>query len=416
MLGSNQNATSFVPARDSGFEKLQFGFDKVVAFRRYVVRPAHIANADPIIMNVFISSVAPGFEMYRDAAASAVRSLGHVVMRAEDFGVSPDSPLRPRLAGVHAADVVVLLLGGACGAEAEGGRSATYDEYLQARERCALFAFVQGGVERDAAQQAFVAEIQEWACGHYAGSFDTPESLREKVRRALREFERAQTTAPESLDDLLGRALAVLPEDRQGRAGDARLGLAVTAGPRRSVLHPADLEDDGFRERVHRQAVFEQHRVLTAGAHTDTRIDGDTLVLEQAHAWVSLDEEGTVAISMRLEPAPERTPVIMEERVREQLARGLRYVHALLEEIDPFHRLSHCAIAASVLGGTYLQWRTEDEHARRANQAPTPPSTMDGHTAQPVHLTPPHRPRAALGMQRDGIVDELIALLRRRFR
>ena len=67
-------------------------------------------------MKVFISSVITGSERFRDAVEAAVESLGHEVVRAEDFGASPDTPQQACLAGVRQADVVVLLVGARYGA------------------------------------------------------------------------------------------------------------------------------------------------------------------------------------------------------------------------------------------------------------------------------------------------------------
>ncbi len=50
-------------------------------------------------MKVFVSSVIRGFEPFREAAVRAAQTLGHEVIRAEDFGASPDSPQQVCLAG-----------------------------------------------------------------------------------------------------------------------------------------------------------------------------------------------------------------------------------------------------------------------------------------------------------------------------
>jgi Domain of unknown function (DUF4062) len=109
---------------------------------------AHPASHSPLIleavvMKVFVSSVIRGFEPFREAAVEAVRVLGHEPVRAEDFGASPDSPQQACLAGVRASDAVVLLLGARYGARQASGRSATHEEYLEARERCPVLVFVQ---------------------------------------------------------------------------------------------------------------------------------------------------------------------------------------------------------------------------------------------------------------------------------
>ncbi len=46
-------------------------------------------------MRLFMSSVITGYEHFRDAVAAAVESLGHEVIRAEEFGASPGAAPHP---------------------------------------------------------------------------------------------------------------------------------------------------------------------------------------------------------------------------------------------------------------------------------------------------------------------------------
>ena len=62
-------------------------------------------------MKVFVSSLIGGFESFRAAAASAISTLGHEPVMAEDFPASPDSPQTACLAGVRDSGAVVLILG-----------------------------------------------------------------------------------------------------------------------------------------------------------------------------------------------------------------------------------------------------------------------------------------------------------------
>ena len=102
-------------------------------------------------MKVFISSVITGFEEFREAAADAALTLDHDVIRAEDFGATPDSPQVACLDGVRQADVAVLLLGSRYGETQASGISATHEEYREARESRSVVAFVQQGVKAGAA-------------------------------------------------------------------------------------------------------------------------------------------------------------------------------------------------------------------------------------------------------------------------
>ncbi len=75
-------------------------------------------------MRIFISSVISGMESFRDAVERAARTLGHEVLRAEDFGAQPDSPQIACLSAVRQAQAVILLIGDRYGATQPSGLSA----------------------------------------------------------------------------------------------------------------------------------------------------------------------------------------------------------------------------------------------------------------------------------------------------
>ena len=105
-------------------------------------------------VKVFISSVITGFEPYREAAAGAVRLLGHEVIRAEDFPALAASPQQACLAGVRRSDVV-MLLGERYGQRQASGKAATEEEFGEAAASKPLLVFSQIGVDRDLDMVAF---------------------------------------------------------------------------------------------------------------------------------------------------------------------------------------------------------------------------------------------------------------------
>jgi len=100
-------------------------------------------------MRVFISSIIAGYEEYRNAASEAIQSLGHEVVRAEEFAASPTSPQVACLSGVRSADVIVVLLGARYGANQPSGLSATHEEFREAKEDKPVFAFIQSGLSHE---------------------------------------------------------------------------------------------------------------------------------------------------------------------------------------------------------------------------------------------------------------------------
>src|SRR5712692_4443565 len=192
-------------------------------------------------MKIFVSSLIGGMEQERAAAAGAARTLRHELIRAEDFGASPASPQEVCLAGVRAADAVVLLLGGRYGRPQQSGLSPTHEEFREARDRCPVLVFVQQGVEREPAQQQFLDEVQgkEWGSGYHRASFTTPEQLRDAVTSALHELELRAARGGADETELLARARQLLPQ--RGPAGQPTLCVAVAGGPTQSVLRPAEI-------------------------------------------------------------------------------------------------------------------------------------------------------------------------------
>lgn len=367
-------------------------------------------------MQVFISSVISGMEPYRNAAARAVRTLGHEPRMAEDYGASPDTPQRACLAGVRDADVVVLLLGARYGHRQESGLSATHEEYREAKERRPVLAFMQEGVEREAAQDAFVREVQNWSSGQYTASFSTPESLLEAVTRGLHQLELSRAAGPVDEEEMLTRAEANVATARG--FGQAILSLVVAGGPRQQVLRPAELEADDLSDALMREALFGPNRVLDSARGTNKRLEGHALVLQQDWASIRLDELGTVAVVQPARDEGNRAyrelPVLIEEDIRVRIESGLLFAGWMFDCIDPVRRLSDVVVVAALLGGGYLGWRTRAEHAADPN---TVQIAMGGRSERVVvRLSPARRNRAALTLDAARMAEDLTVLLRREVR
>lgn len=95
---------------------------------------------------VFISSLITGFEAQRNAVREAIVTLGHQAIRAEDFGVRPDSPQRACLGELRESDLVILIIGVRYGAIQPGsGLSATHEEFREAAATKPVLVFVEEG-------------------------------------------------------------------------------------------------------------------------------------------------------------------------------------------------------------------------------------------------------------------------------
>ncbi|MGH7286999.1 MAG: DUF4062 domain-containing protein [Myxococcota bacterium] len=324
----------------------------------------------------------------------AAKSLGYEVIRAEDFGASPDTPQQACLGGVRQADVVVLLIGARYGAIQPSGDSATEEEYREARKEKQVLVFVESGVNREARQEAFLTEVRTWAGGNLTEDFTDPESLRQAVTRQLHRLELSHQVGKADPEEMLSRAQSLVPEARNSLKG--ALVLAVAGAPRQAILRPAVIESNALYEALLREAQFGPHRVLDTRHGTQRLVREDAVLLEQPDGSVYLNEEGSIRVTI---PAHDREgdrlaglPVIIHEEIEERLVRAVGYVDRVLAHVDPTNRLTRVALVAEVQGSGYLGWRTRAEHVESPNSVQMNPWAGGG----PVWLSPPDRARGAL--------------------
>ena len=362
----------------------------------------------------FLSSVIVGLESERNAAAEGASTLGYDVSRAEDYGASPLSPQQACLQGVWSADVVLLILGARYGYLQGSGLSATHEEYREARERCPVLAFIQENVEREAAQNDFIHEVQQWGTGIYTEDFRDPDHLAQLVTRRLYELDVARATGPVDPTDMLNRAEELIP--RRSETNEAVLVVAVTGGPRQAILRPAEIEDSELGDAILKQALFGEPAIFNKQAGTQRRFQDHGLTLTQDAASVRLDELGSVRIVM---PATQRSssflgpiPALVEEELTERLRRAIRFAAWLLDLVDLRNRLTDVSIQAALLDAGYMPWRTQAEQERNPNSA----TVSRASERVSVNLSPPHRKRAALELNAAELAEDLMVLLRREIR
>ena len=387
-------------------------------------------------VRVFISSVIGGMEVFRNAVAEASETLGHVAVRAEDFRASPQSPRIACLEGVRNSDVLLLILGARYGAPQPSGLSATHEEYNEAREtHRPVLAMVQEGVNRDSLQEAFVQEVQDWMDGQYTSSFATQKELHAAVIMALHQLELQSANVPLDSDEMLQRAFAQLPQHgqllfyrkirhggRQHKKGyylqryppqGSQLALVLACGPLQSVLRPAQLESSDLSNRLQEIALHGPTAIFTPREGTDAEVEDDTLVLIQESRFVRLTEYGSISYAAILPPPEFGLSAIVEEDVREEIDRFIRFTNEVLSHIDNSNRLSHCVIAALLLNADYSDWRTRSTHAQNPHPMTVP--RMMAPPMQPVTLAPPTRIRAELRSQRTQLAEDMTIQLRREF-
>lgn len=370
------------------------------------------------MMNVFISSVISGYENVRAVVGEAIMTLGHQIIRAEDFPASPVSPQRACLASVREADAVILLIGARYGDLQESGLSATHEEYREARDNKPVLAFIEQVVTREAEQETFLQEVQSWTAGHYTKWFTNPKELQNLVTRALFEYALSNAAGPVDETEMLQRAQAlVLPNRNDFMTG---LSLVVVGGPRQQVIRPAELDNPDLLRQMKQEAMYGAAPIFDDSQGIKSQIVGHSLTVQQPDAGIYLDEQGALRITIpaRIKRQDNRDLLcmIIEEDVTDRLTKQMRYAAWLLDRIDGQHRLSDVVLLVALTGASFLGWRTRAEQLASPNQASISGNMMRGDAPVTVHLSPAHRKRAALVHDTHRIVQDLVTLLRREMR
>jgi hypothetical protein len=371
-------------------------------------------------MKIFISSLITGFESFREAAKSAIKTLRHEPVMAEDFCAQPNSPQVACLQGLRSSDLVVLILGERYGsAQSSSGISPTHEEYREARGTKPILVFVQEGVKNDDQQSNFLAEVQGWQAGLFRAGFQTASELKDLVTRAIHEYQLANAAGPLDVAALSSLAVKLLPQARNNRSGSPALFMSIVGGPLQRMLRPAELEVPSLANELHQQALFGQQPLFVTTKGVESRIDGDALCLEQPEgARIQLDEQGALFLRLPLvrTQASRNSSMyamlaIIEEDVVRELESAIAYATWVLERIDPTQRLIHVALAASIEASEHLGWRTQAEQEASPNSGSF---RMGGqHNCAVAQVD---RPRAALRFEARLLAQDLMVPLRRHWK
>lgn len=224
-------------------------------------------------MKVFISSIITGLEEFRTAAREAVTQLGHEPVMAEDFHAKPHSPQIACLEGLRQSGLVVLILGSEYGQKQQEGISATHEEYREAKESHPILAFVQNGVNRNPDQDKFLKEVQSWEQGLFRNSFDTPESLKTAIIKAIHQWELSNATAPLDVERLRRQAVEAIHSEQNHRYySHPFLVLSVIGGPAHPILRPSEIEKPQLARDLLQTALFGPYPLFDHEMGNKTRV------------------------------------------------------------------------------------------------------------------------------------------------
>ncbi|MGI4757638.1 MAG: hypothetical protein ACRYGF_12415 [Janthinobacterium lividum] len=290
--------------------------------------------------------------------------------------------------------------------------SATHEEYEEAKGRKYIFAFVQGSIDREAREAQLVDEVQKWESGLFRSGFTTADELRQTITRALYDHALANVTGPIDQKEMALRAVSLLPTERRGYSGGtASLNLAVTGGPLQSILRPVEMEKRSLADALTQRALFGEHRLFDLTLGVKAGMNGDDLLLSQERGGqVTLNEQGSIYISMPMQRSNKMMPELVYEVIQAQFSDALDYASWTLDFIDKTERLTYVAIAANLTGAEHMAWRTQ----RESDANPNSMSMSMGNNEKALVQT--SQTRAALRLNAAHIVEDLIVPLRRQWR
>lgn len=137
-------------------------------------------------MKVFVSSVIRGYEHYREVARNAIPLVGSVPVMAEyDFGAKPVSPREACLEGVRESDVYIGLFGEHYGYITDEEKSATEEEFEEARRRGLKILIFEERIGKETKQQRLLSKIKGYEEGYFIDVYETPNELKDKMIKAL---------------------------------------------------------------------------------------------------------------------------------------------------------------------------------------------------------------------------------------
>jgi len=369
-------------------------------------------------MRVFVSSLIGGLEAERAAAKSAIITLRHEAIMAEDFGAQPNSPQLACLQGLRAAELVILILGERYGDVQASGLSATHEEYREAKASKPIIAFVQASNTPEPMQLEFIDEVQEWEGGLFRESFVDADNLRTLVTRALHDFELTSAQTPVDAGALKEKAAQQLPQEQRGySSGGPILCVSLVTGPPQPILRAATIDDQSFADDLQQSAQFGRTRLFETSSGTTRSVENDALLLSQdTGATVRVNEGGDLLLLAALGTRDRQSGMnlgllaIIEEDVAAALRGCLEFASEVLERIDPTQRLSHLALAVKLKDAEHHGWRTRAEHHANPNRIETP--MFGSRDRDPIAVD---FPRPALRLDQVRIVEDLIVRLRRQW-
>ncbi|MDE3075169.1 MAG: DUF4062 domain-containing protein [Chloroflexota bacterium] len=190
-----------------------------------------------------------GYGAMRDAAETGIINASCHAVRAENFPAASTSPRTACLDGVDSSDAIALILGRRYGDLTVAGKSATEEEYEEARRnRKRILVFLEA-TEREDRQEAFVKRVEDYVHGHWRKTFHDQTELQNLVEAGVREADIGiRPDSAVSAAEQVTRMLA----DRPAAVSDITW-LHVVLGSLRDeeVIDPIRFGSPEFQQQIH---------------------------------------------------------------------------------------------------------------------------------------------------------------------
>lgn len=230
---------------------------------------------------------------------------------------------------VSSSDICLLLFGPAYGDRMpDTGVSPTHEEFNVARSRgIPLYAFVKRSVDMEADQQAFVAEVEQYASGRFRAAFDAATDLLSAVAAAVRQHESAPTDL--TWERLVGPVPAVpwvATNQGQNFAGQPAI-VEVHVLPLRAASRLAVGQLDALAGTLASRG--REHGLFTQAQPVDTGTDGSAAWARcddwrQGVAGVRADRDGVISVWWPL-PSDRMGAVVDSDELVSAVAARLRF-------------------------------------------------------------------------------------------
>ena len=291
---------------------------------------------------VFVSSVMDGFAEYREAARSAITTVGGEAVLVEDYPSLSASSRTACLDGVASSDALVLIVGERGGWRVPSGKLVVEEEFEEARRTNKPVRLFVRNVPRDEAGQALVSRLSDYVDGLFRKTFDSPDDLNREVQAAVSPL--ISRSQEPMIDPTLVMAKVSEQNGRnQGNEAIVRFVLAPERGD--EVVDVIEIGSQDFKNEVYELGTAGSVRLLSHERAKSAAVGTDTLTVRQDSQGVNRQQASTDDVLIEVNS---RGVITVEVNVTGRRANDWQgFGHSTLLEPDIAAGLQRCVAFAN---------------------------------------------------------------------